>query len=123
MLNAFQMLRSYLRLREAIKKADKAHAKDGERYYVMPAAKSNNLIIMDRFNFRKLKQKGYITPKAHVRDLVAECFYCTPYRNGDGKMPVSIRKLKVKSYFCWVEAQRKLAKAKRRKAKEEAKNE
>lgn len=42
------------------------------------------LIIMDRFNLRKLKHKGYINHKAFVRDLVSESFYFTPYRDGNG---------------------------------------
>ena len=100
MQNPFSLLRDFLLLREAVKKADAAHADNGNRYYVLPAY-DGKLIVMDRPNFRKLKHKGYITHKARIRDLEAECFYCTPYRNGSGTIPPSIRKAKTKDYLKW----------------------
>ena len=108
--------RDYLRYREAVKKADEAHAKDGDRYYVVP---SNNmdgkilLLIMDRKNFRKLKQKGYINKDANIRDLVNESFYFTPYVNGDGYLDAEGRKLKLKLYFSYCKAQRELKNGKK----------
>ena len=111
MYNPFQQFIDYLRYREAVKKADKAHASNGERYYVMPTTGHNRkLIIMDRYNFRKLKQKGYINRHASQRDLINECFYCTPYRNGDGYLDAAGRKIKLAIYFSWCHAQRKLKK-------------
>lgn len=104
MYNPFQQFIDYLRYREAVKKADKAHKETGERYYVMPANNQSgkpNLIIMDRWNFRKLRQKHYINPKAKVRDLVNECFYCTPYVNGDGYLDHKGRKIKLSLYFSY----------------------
>lgn len=112
-MNVFQKLRCYLRLREAVRQADKAHAKTGERYYVLPSSTGTNLIIMDRYNFRLLKHKGYITTKAHVRDLAAECFYCTPYRNGSGAMPPQVIRDKSDSYYSWCTAQSKLDKTRK----------
>lgn len=101
-MNIFRRIRAALRLQEAVRQADKAHRETGERYYVMPNDNSGKLIIMDRFNFRKLKHKGYLPHKAVVRDLEIECFYCTPYRNGCGKLPKSVIDLKRKQYIRWV---------------------
>lgn len=92
-MNVFKKLRAYLRYREAVRKAEEAHEKNGERFYVMPGVK-NTILIMDRYNFRKLKHKGYISHKASVTDLEKECFYATPYKNGSAKMPTSVIELK-----------------------------
>ena len=74
-MNIIKKLRASIRLNEAVVQADKAHEETGERYYVMPNGKSGKLIIMDRFNFRKLKQKGYLSRSTFVNDLERECFY------------------------------------------------
>ena len=119
MYNPFKQFVDYLRYREAVKKADKAHAKTGERYYVMPASVPEGspsgikLLVMDRFNFRKLKQKGYINKRANVRDLVSECFYCTPYRNGDGYLDARGRRIKLSLYFSYCQTTRTLRKQKK----------
>ncbi len=91
-----------LRLREAVKQANAAFEKTGERHYVMPmSGNSGKLIIMDRYNFRKLKHKGYIKPNVFVRDLERECFYCTSYRNGSGRLPAHVIAFKGRQYFEW----------------------
>ena len=119
MYNPFKQFVDYLRYREAVKKADKAHAQTGERYYVMPALVPEGspsgikLLVMDRFNFRKLKQKGYINNRANVRDLVSECFYCTPYRNGDGYLDARGRRIKLSLYFSYCQTTRTLRKLKK----------
>jgi len=106
-MNIFKKLRASIRLNEAIAQADKAHEGTGERYYVMPNGKSGKLIIMDRFNFRKLKQKGYLSRSTFVNDLERECFYCTPYKNGSGALPELIVKLKRKEYFTYLNSLKK----------------
>ena len=119
MYNPFKQFVDYLRYREAVKKADKAHAQTGERYYVMPATTPEGspsgikLLVMDRFNFRKLKQKGYINNRANVRDLVSECFYCTPYRNGDGYLDARGRRIKLSLYFSYCQTTRTIRKLKK----------
>ena len=101
-MNIFQKIKASLRLREAVRKADEAHRETGERYYVMPLSGSKGkLIIMDRFNFRKLKQKGYITHKAFVPDLERECFYFTPYSNGSCAISSEVGKIKRQQYYRW----------------------
>lgn len=107
-MNIFRKFRASLRLTEAVRQADKEHEETGERYYVMPTTgTSGQLVIMDRSNFRKLKQKGYIAHEATVANLEMECFYCTPYRNGEGVLPGEIVSMKRKQYFKWLNSMRK----------------
>lgn len=102
-MNIFKKAQAALRFMEAIRQAEQAHSDTGDRYYVIPTTgKSGQLVIMDRANFRKLKQKGYIPTEAKVSDLEKECFYCTSYENGQGRMPDEIVKLKRKEYFQWL---------------------
>jgi hypothetical protein len=116
MYNPFKQFIDYLRYRKAVQMADESHAKDGDRYYVMPMAApagSPKLIIMDRKNFKRLKFKGYISKNARVRDLVSECFYCTPYANGDGYLNAEGRKKKLALYFSYCQSTRALRKQKK----------
>lgn len=120
MYNPFKQFTDYLRYREAVKMANEAHEKDGDRYYVVASGQENGkpgLIVMDRKNFRKLKQKGYIDKNANIRDLVSECFYCTPYLNGDGYLDAAGRKLKLALYFSYCESVRKMAKLQKKQKK------
>lgn len=111
MYTIFNQFFDYLRYRSAVNKAEDAHEKTGHRYYVMPSpGNDRKLLIMDRKNFRILKQKGYITRNANQRDLLQECFYCTPYINGDGYLDAKGRKIKLNLYFSWCKAQRMLKK-------------
>lgn len=104
-MNIFKKIRASLRLREAVRQADKAHRENGQRYYVMPTSGvSGQLVIMDRNNFRKLKQKYYINHNTFVRDLEFECFYCTPYNNGAGKLSSAVMAKKRNQYYSWLEA-------------------
>ncbi len=80
--------------------ADQAHNKTGERYYVMPTDDAK-LIVIDRANFRIMKQKHYISSRVSVRDLVDECFYHTPYRDGKGELPPDVMELKRRQYYAW----------------------
>lgn len=107
-MKLFTKFRAALRLREAIIKADKAFSTTGNRYYVMPGhgSRGQKLIVMDRRNFRRLKIKHYINRDVRVGDLVRECFYCTPQRNGRQFLSPHILKLKRQQYFDWVEADR-----------------
>lgn len=107
-MNIFRRFRASLRLTEAVRQADEAHKETGERYYVMPTTgASGQLLIMDRSNFRKLKQKCYIAHEATVANLEMECFYCTPYRNGKGVLPAKIVNMKRKQYFKWLDSMKK----------------
>ncbi len=110
-MNIFSKLKAWLKLYNATMKAEQEHRKTGERYYVMPTSgTSGQLIIMDRTNFRKLKQKAYINRKASVTDLEKECFYHTPYRNGCGEISENSIKAKKEQYYAWLENIRKIKK-------------
>lgn len=118
-MNIFRKFFAFLRLREAVKIAEKEHLKTGRRYYVMPqhGSAGKKLVVMDRQNFRRLKMKHYISRDARVFDLVRECFYCTGYSNGDQYLDAIGRKRKAMQYFEWVDADRKITKARRRNGK------
>lgn len=118
-MNIFRKFQACLRLREAIKMADKAHRETGHRYYVMPqhGSRGKKLVVIDRYNFRRLKMKHYIHREARVFDLVRECFYCTSYRDGNQFLAPADRKKKVMQYFAWVEADRRTTKARRKNGK------
>lgn len=115
-MNIFQKIVALLQLRQARKKADEAHSKNGERYYVMPTTDSSRrpkVVVLDRKNFRILKHKGYISAKASVRHLIQECFYFTPYANGDGYIDAKACDIKKRQYLAWYQAMLRLKKAKK----------
>lgn len=99
-MNIFQQFFAYLRLREAVRKADEAYRLHRRRFYVLPGF-GPNLVIVDRSNFRILKRKGYISPKAFTRDAVNESFYFTPFADGSGRLSETERRQKVMQYFSW----------------------
>jgi len=111
-MNIFIKFKAYLQLREAVKKADEAHEEDGERYYVLPT-NDGKLIVMDRKNFRILKKKHYINRNSNIRDLVEECFYCTPYRDGSMFLTEKAIEMKRQQFYSWKEAYRKMNKARK----------
>ncbi len=99
-MNIFRQFFAYLRLREAVRKADEAWRRTGRRHYVLPGS-NRSLIVMDRDNFRILRRKGYIPQKAVIHDAVAESFYFTPHRDGSGRLSGKDRSMKVRQYFSW----------------------
>jgi len=98
--------KDYLRLREAAKKAEQALLNTGQRHYVLPS-NGVNLIVVDRKDFRRLKQKHYISQKATVNDMIAESFYFTSYANGIGLLSPDYRKHKQNNYYAYCRAIRK----------------
>lgn len=99
-MNIFKKIKAETVYSLAVRKADNAHSENGERYYVMPS-EDGRLVIVDRRNFRILKRKNYISKDASVADMQRECFYCTPYRNGNGEMPADIIALKHSAFLDW----------------------
>lgn len=95
-----------LKLKLAIRMADKTHEKTGKRYFVMPDG-NDKLIIMHRPSFRKLKQSGRISCAAKVKDLKRESFYFTPYSVGIKKKEdhPSFCECKDSSSFLTIEAE------------------
>lgn len=101
-MNLFRKFKAMLQLREAIKKADNAHAATGERFFVMPTT-DGKLLVMDRRNFRKLKFKNYVKRNVVINNLLTESFYFTPCRGERLPMAEDLRKKKVKQFFEWKE--------------------
>lgn len=113
MRNLFQTFihfRDYLRLNEAIKEADRQHELCGSRFYVVPAAEGK-LLVVDRRNFRALKQKSYISQRVNISDLIRESFYFTPYIDGSRRIRPEDEKRKQLEYYAWCSDYRKKAKA------------
>lgn len=101
-MNIFKKLKAYLRFREAVRRANVAHAVDSQRYYVLPSP-DGNLIIMNRKNFRILRRKGYIDRNAYIKGLEKGCLYCTPYANGTGAMDEDTIKESRQRYYQMLE--------------------
>ena len=117
MYNFIHHFIDYLKLRKAIITADELHAKDGDRYYVMPGS-DGKLIIMDRKNFKRLKFKHYIDTSVNLNDVRRECFYHTPYANGSDPMPSYVRSIRADNYYQWAATQRIINRQKKQHGKQ-----
>ena len=115
-MNIFQQFFAYLRLHEAVRKADEAYRLHRRRFYVLPGA-GRSLVVMDRSNFRILKRKGYINPKAFTSDAVKGSFYFTPFADGSGAIAEPDRRHKVRQYFSWYQNRLKEAEKRKRDGK------
>jgi hypothetical protein len=101
-MNLLSHFRASLQLREAVKRADAAHAATGDRYFVIPSPKADRqLYIFDRATFRAFKQKHYIQNRASVLDLVNESFYHTACRGGQGALSAADIAAKRENFFRW----------------------
>jgi hypothetical protein len=117
-MNIFKRLFYGLRLRKAVQLADQAHLADGERYYVVPSTeKGIKLIVLNRRNFRLLKQKHYVSRNARVITLDSECFYAGSRTPSQFEL-----ELRAQAYFSWVE-QKLAADKPKEKPKEQEKQE
>ena len=98
--------RAKLNLQRAIRMAEEAHKNNGKRYYVMPS-QNGKLIVMDRANFRKLRQKHYIPQDRKITDATEACFYFTA--NGAGEtMSKELRQEKERKYRAFLSYKRRL---------------
>ena len=86
----------------AIRMADNAHAKYGDRFFVMPNEK-DKLIVINRKSFRSYKKKGMISLDARVLHMIKESFYYTPTRDEKTDLTSEIKAAKrlmwLKYYF------------------------
>jgi hypothetical protein len=101
-MNIFHF-KDYLRFREAVKMADEAYSKTGQRHYVMYNS-NGGLIVLDRKNFRIMKQKHYIGKDVTIDQLARECFYYTPYGNGTAALDPQVADTKRKNYYAYCDA-------------------
>lgn len=103
-MNIIKKFFAYLRLKEAIRIADKAHEENGRRYYVLPNGRTHKLLVTDRNNFRMLRHKGYYANDAKMVDAKKASFYYTAHKNGEGKSTDGIIDLKRMQYYNWAES-------------------
>ena len=80
-MNWFSYWLANVKWKYAVHLADKAHKNTNERYFVMPYKKK--LIILNRKQFRRLKDKRFMYRGVYVKDVIKECFYFTPDRGGN----------------------------------------
>lgn len=118
-MNIIEKFLAYLRLKEAIRIADKAHEENGKRYYVLPNGRTHKLIVTDRNNYRQLRHKGYYQNSAKMIDVKKASFYYTAHKNGEGKSTDELVNLKRMQYYHWVES---LNNAKRKGEKDKRNN-
>lgn len=118
-MNIIEKFLAYLRLKEAIRIADKAHEENGKRYYVLPNGRTHKLIVTDRNNYRQLRHKGYYQNSAKMIDVKKASFYYTAHKNGEGKPADELVDLKRMQYYHWVES---LNNAKRKGGKDKRNN-
>jgi hypothetical protein len=101
-MNIYNKLRADLQLREAIRKADEAHQANGWRYFVVPSAVEDGvLLVMDRATFRDFKRKHYISTQATIGSLLTTSFYHTPTRGGLGAIEATELATKRRAYYEW----------------------
>lgn len=114
MMNPFRKLKAFLILNEAISKAEAAREQYGRRFYVMPQ-QDGKLVVMDKYDLRRLKVKHYIDKGTNVADLLRDSFYFTAQGNGLEEMHPQDRKNRTRAYYKWYELTYKVNKIKRRK--------
>ena len=100
----FIIRRAVIRLNYAIGKAEKAHARTGDRYYVMPDA-FDRLVVMRRKGMRTLRRHHVMDRRVRMDDLLRESFYFTPDRAGNTPSPAVMEK-KREMYLKYVMLQR-----------------
>lgn len=101
-MNIIKKFKAFLRFREAVKRADMAHAQgDNRRYYVLPTP-DGKLVIMDRKNFRLLKRKRYINRDYTVPAVANHCIYHTPDAGGMGGTPKEYLREKFNDYIKFI---------------------
>lgn len=106
-MNIFVSIYAWLQYREAVRRADKAHAECGNRYYVMPNAGGKiKLIVTDRKNFRQMRLKHYIDSSVKMDDVTMKCFYFTPDRQEKNAIDDFMRDIKLRMYYEWYEKRR-----------------
>lgn len=85
---------------KAVRLAEDSHAKDGDRYYILPSG-DGKLVVVDKMNFKRLRRKHYIGKNYTPSRLVDECFYYTANYHEGGMCDETRRKM-MKSYVKWI---------------------
>ena len=102
-MNPVKKVKAYLMLREAVIKANAAHAKNGSRYYVVPST-DGKLIVLNRDDLKRLRMKHYTSHKTTTHDLLSSCFYHTSHANGTGAMSDEVAEARRQAFFEWFDS-------------------
>lgn len=105
LIEMYIIWKANLRLRYAIKKAEDAHAKQGDRFFVMPDA-FDRLIVMRRKGMRNLRRHGIMDRRVRMPDVWKESFYFTADRGGN-KLPPDVMEKKRLMYLDYVLTQKR----------------
>ena len=98
--NFFRRLIKYIKLdyqlRKASRLADNLHRETREVHFVLPDIRGN-LVVLTKRQYRKMYLRNHAN-KVKDRDLYAECFYCSRWKNMQRLTNIGIR-AKRKMYF------------------------
>lgn len=103
----FVLLKADIQLKYAIKEAGKKHRAWNVRYYVIPNF-DHRLITCNRYEIRKYRTDGYFDYSAKMDNFKEECFYYTPYANGQGAISIKEQEAKRKAWLNYVLQVRRL---------------
>jgi hypothetical protein len=113
-MNIFRRIKAFTLLYKAIEQADAAREKYGRRFFVMPT-QDGKLVVMDKYDLRRLKVKHYIDKSTNVATLLQEAFYFTALGNGLGELDPQDRKIRARAYYKWYDLTYKINRINRRK--------
>lgn len=106
-MNIFRKFKAFLMLYEAVQQADSARVQYGRRFYVMPT-QDGKLVVMDKYDLRRMKVKHLIDKNCNVETLLQESFYFTPLASGLGEIDPQDRKNRERAYYRWYDLTYKL---------------
>ena len=113
-MNIFRKIKAYLMLYKAIEQAETARTQYGRRFYVMPT-QDGKLVVMDKYDLRRLKVKHYIDRGVNVETLLQESFYYTALASGLGEINPQDRKNRERAYYKWYDLTCKINRINRRR--------
>lgn len=103
----FVLLKADIQLKYAIKEAEEKYKKGNVRYYVIPNF-NHKLITCSRAEIRRYRTEGYFDHSAKMDNFKDECFYYTPYANGQDPISVGRKENKRKLWLNYVLQSRNL---------------
>lgn len=113
-MNIFRRIKAFLMLYKAVEQAESARKQYGRRFYVMPT-QDGKLMVMDKYDLRRLKVKHYVSKETNVESLLSESFYFTPLASGLGGLDPQDRKTRERAYYKWYDLTCKINRINRRK--------
>lgn len=103
----FVLLKADIQLKYAVREAEKKYRQRNVRYYVIPNFE-HRLITRNRYEIRKYHTDGYFDYSAKMDNFKEECFYYTPYANGQETISVKEQEAKRKAWLNYVLQVKKL---------------